>query len=161
MNEPEPKKTGRVFLVVVDETEEMGAALRFASLRAKKTGGRVALLHVMEKSDFMHWMAVEDLRQEECREAAEALMQKMSAEVNNWAGAFPVIFLREGIKSDCLFELIEEEPNISILVLGAATGSKGPGPLIAALTGKFIGKLRIPVTIVPGNLSDEQIREIA
>ncbi len=34
----------RVFLVVVDETEEMKVALRFACRRARHTGGRVALL---------------------------------------------------------------------------------------------------------------------
>jgi hypothetical protein len=56
--------------------------------------------------------------------------------------------------------LIEEEPAISILVLGAATGAKGPGPLVSALTGKFVGKLRVPITIVPGNLNDEQIKAI-
>ncbi|MCH7795641.1 MAG: universal stress protein, partial [Proteobacteria bacterium] len=36
-------------------------------------------------------------------------------------------------------------------------GSRGPGPLVSALTGKMIGKLRIPVTVVPGNLGDEEI----
>jgi hypothetical protein len=33
------KASGRVFLVVVDETEEMRVALRFAALRARSTGG--------------------------------------------------------------------------------------------------------------------------
>lgn len=154
------KRRERVFLVVVDETEEMHAALCFASLRAKNAGGRVALLYVTEKTDFMHWMAVEDLSQEESREEAEALLQKLSAKVNKWAGSMPVLFLRHGTRSGCLIQLIEEEPDISILVLGAATGAKGPGPIISALTGKYLGKLRIPITIVPGNLSDEQIAAI-
>jgi hypothetical protein len=57
--------------------------------------------------------------------------------------------------------LIAEEPMISILVLGAATGPKGPGPLVSAVTGKFVGRLRVPVTIVPGNLSVEEIDGIA
>ncbi|MDP6304503.1 MAG: universal stress protein [Alphaproteobacteria bacterium] len=150
----------RVFLVVVDETEEMRAALRFASLRAKSTGGKVALLYVIEPTEFMHWMAAEDLSQEENRKRAEEVMQGLSAEVNEWAGELPVLFLREGDRDECVLELIEEEPAISILVLGAATGAKGPGPLVSALTGKFVGKLRIPITIVPGNLNDEQIKAI-
>ena len=33
----------RVFLVVVDDSEEMLVALRFACMRAKSVGGRVAL----------------------------------------------------------------------------------------------------------------------
>ena len=151
------KGQGRVFLVVVDETEEMRAALRFASLRAKSTGGKVALLYVIEPTEFTHWVAVEDLSQEENRERAEEVMQDLSAEVNEWAGELPVLFLRVGTRDECVLELIEEEPDISILVLGAATGTKGPGPLVSALTGRLVSKLRVPVTIVPGNLSDEQI----
>ena len=150
----------RVFLVVVDETQEMRAALRFASLRAKSTGGKVALLYVIEPTEFMHWMAAEDLSQEESRERAEEVMQNLSAKVNKWAGELPVLFLREGMRDECVLELIEKEPAISILVLGAATGAKGPGPLVSALTGKLMGKLRVPITMVPGNLSDEQIKAI-
>jgi len=150
----------RVFLVVVDETQEMRAALQFASLRAKSTGGRVALLYVIEPTEFMHWMAAEDLSQEESRERAEEVMQNLSAEVNEWAGELPVLFLQEGMRDECVLELIEKEPAISILVLGAATGAKGPGPLVSALTGKLMGKLRVPITVVPGNLSDEQIKAI-
>jgi nucleotide-binding universal stress UspA family protein len=150
----------RVFLVVVDETQEMRAALHFASLRAKSTGGRVALLYVIEPTEFMHWMAAEDLSQEESRERAEEVMQNLSAKVNKWAGELPVLFLREGMRDECVLELIEKEPAISILVLGAATGAKGPGPLVSALTGKLMGKLRVPITMVPGNLSDEQIKAI-
>ncbi len=57
-------------------------------------------------------------------------------------------------------KLLEEEPSIAILVLGASTGKRGPGPLVEALTGKLIGKLHVPVTIVPGNLSNEEVDAI-
>ncbi|HLF58835.1 MAG TPA: universal stress protein [Alphaproteobacteria bacterium] len=150
----------RVFLVVVDESEEMGVALHYASLRAKSVGGRVALLYVIEPSDFVHWMAVEDLERQEHRSEAEALLQNLSAKVNEWAGTMPILHLREGSRRDELLKLIEEDPSISILVLASSTQPTGPGPLISALTGKFINKLRIPLTIVPGNLSDEQLQAI-
>ncbi|MGB8274629.1 MAG: universal stress protein [Alphaproteobacteria bacterium] len=151
----------RVFLVVVDDSEEMRVALRYACRRAKSVGGKVALLYVIEPSDFMHWMAVENLHQEERRAEAEALLQDLAAEVNRLTGAMPVLHLRDGDRRDELLSLIAEEPTISILVLAAATGPAGPGPLVSALTGKFVGKLRIPVTIVPGNLTDDQIDAIA
>lgn len=151
----------RVFLVVVDDTEEMQVALRFACGRAKHTGGRVALLYVIEPHDFQHWMAVGDLMREEARNEAEQLLQKLAAQAGEWAGGMPILYLREGSRRDALLELIDEEPRISILVLGASTGTGGPGPLVSALTGKFIGKLRIPVTVVPGNLSEEDIDSIS
>ncbi len=147
----------RVFLVVVDETEEMNVALRFACRRARHTGGRVALLYVIEPAEFQHWMAVEDLMREEARSEGEQLLQKLAARVNELVGSIPILYVREGKVRDELFKLLDEEPRVSILVLGANPGSRGPGPLVSALTGKMIGKLRIPVTVVPGNLGDEEI----
>ena len=76
------------------------------------------------------------------------------------SAAMPILYVREGDRRDELLKLIDEEPSISILVLGAATGAKGPGPLVSALTTKFVGKLRVPVTIVPGHLSLESIDTI-
>ena len=151
----------RVFLVVVDETEEMKIALRFACQRARHTGGRVALLYVIEPADFQHWQAVGDLMREEARSEGEQILQRLAAQVNDLVGSIPILYVREGNARDELLKLLDEEPSISILVLGANTGSRGPGPLVSALTGKLIGKLRVPVTIVPGNLSEAAIDHIA
>ncbi len=157
-----PGQSGeRVFLVVVDETEEMNVALRFACRRARHTGGRVALLYVIEPAEFQHWMAVEDLMREEARTGGEQLLQRLAAQVNELVGSIPILYVREGKVRDELFKLLEEEPHVSILVLGANPGSRGPGPLVSAVTGKMIGKLRVPVTIVPGNLSDDEIDMIS
>ncbi len=151
----------RVFLVVVDETEEMNVALRFACRRARNTGGRVALLYVIEPSDFQHWRAVEELMREEARSEGEQLLQRLAAQVNDQVGAIPILYVREGKVADELFKLLDEEPQISILVLGANTGTRGPGPLVSALSGKMVGKLRVPLTLVPGNLGDEAIDSIS
>jgi nucleotide-binding universal stress UspA family protein len=156
-----PKHSGRVFLVVIDNSPELRVAMRYACRRANKTGGRVALLHVVDDEDFKQFIGVVEVMREESRQEAEALVQKMATEVQALSGAMPVLYLREGNRRDELLKLIEEEPTISILVLGASTNPKGPGPLVSALTGKFVSKLRIPVTIVPGNLSDEDIESIA
>ncbi|MDX1485834.1 MAG: universal stress protein [Alphaproteobacteria bacterium] len=147
----------RIFLVVLDATEEHRKALRFASLRAKRTGGRVALLYVIEPAEFKHWMAVEDIMREERREEAETLLHEVSADVQELSGKTPVYFLREGDLAEELLKLINEEKSISILVLAAASGSKGPGPLVTALTGKGSGSLPVPLTVVPGGLTDEEI----
>ena len=150
----------RVFLVVVDESPEMRVALRYAALRARATTGRVALLYVIEPSDLQQWMAVESLMREERRQEAEQLLQRLSQEVVALAGSQPVVYIREGRRRDELLGLIAEEPSISILVLAAGTGPEGPGPLITALVGKQAGKLRVPVTIVPGGLTDAQLAAV-
>src|SRR5262245_56791697 len=66
-----PKSSGRVFLVIVDESPELKVALRYACVRAKKTGGRVALLYVIEPADFQEWVGVGELMREEARQEAE------------------------------------------------------------------------------------------
>lgn len=152
-----PHKENRIFLVVVDATEEMSVALRFACRRASNTGGRVALLYVLEPADFQHWMAVEEKMREERREEAERVLHELGADVNTLTGHMPILYVREGKAADLIAELIEEEPEISILVLGAGTGKKGPGPLVSSLAGKLSGKFPVPITVVPGNLTLEQI----
>jgi len=156
-----PKSSGRVFLVVIDNSPELRVAMRYACRRAAKTGGRVALLHVSDDEDIRQFIGVSEVMRQERRQEAEALVQKTASEVQKLSGAMPVLYLREGNRRDELLKLIGEEPTISILVLGASTNPKGPGPLVSALTGKFVSKLRIPVTIVPGNLSDQDIESIA
>lgn len=147
----------RVFLVVVDDTEEMPVALHFACRRAGHTNGRVALLYVPDQADFQHWMAVGDLMREEAREAGEELLQKLSSEVQRKTGKVPILYIREGERSEELFKLMEEEPTISILVLAAGTDARGPGPLISTIMSKGVKRLRVPVTIIPGSLSEQEI----
>ena len=154
---PGDSETSRTFLVVVDDSEEMQVALHFASRRAMRTGGRVALLYVQQPTEFQHWMAVGDLMREEAREEAEGLMQKLSAEVKEWSGNYPVVHMREGDIREELEKLLDEEESVSVLVLAASTESSGPGPLISYIVGKGSARLRIPVTIVPGSLTDEEI----
>ena len=150
----------RIFLVVVDETEEMTVALHYAARRARTTGGRVALLHVVAPSELQHWGAIEELMKQEQREEAEQLMQRLAKEVVDIAGSMPMLYIRDGQASEQLMKLIQEEPSISILVLAAGTGRGGPGPLINHVVGQMSGNLRIPVTVVPGYLSDEQLDAI-
>lgn len=156
----ERPESGRVFLVVVDDSEEMRAALRYACNRARNSNGRVALLRVVEPAEFQHFATIGNLMRAEARQEAEELLQRMAAEVNDFSGQLPVLYVREGNVREELIRLVNEDPQVSILVLAADTGPGGPGPLITALTGKFIGRLRVPLTIVPGNLSDEQILAI-
>ena len=151
----------RVFLVVVDETEELQIAVHYAARRAAHTGGRLAMLHVIEPTELQHFLAIEELARAERREAAEELLQGLCEEIAPIAGAMPIVYIREGPRRDELLALINEDPSISILVLAAATGPEGPGPLISYLAGKPAARLRIPITIVPGSLTMEQLDAVS
>ena len=150
-------RTDRLFLCVVDSTEECKNAIYFSARRTMRAGGRLALLYVMEPAEFQHWMSVEEKMREEAREEAENFLQQYASQVKDWTGEMPTLYVREGKPAEAIIELIAEEQRISILVLGAGTDKKGPGPLVSAIAGKMSGEFPIPITIVPGKLSQEQI----
>src|SRR3546814_20395964 len=102
----------------------MRVALRLAARRAHSTGGKVAMLYVVEPSEFQHWMSVGDLMREEARTEAEQVLQRLAAEVNELTGSLPVLYVREGDRREELMALLDEEPNITVLVLGASTGKQ-------------------------------------
>lgn len=148
------------FLCVIDESEELSQALRFSCARAQRVGGRVSLLTVVEPPEFQHWQSVGDLMREERMEEATETLELMANVVAKRTGKMPTTYIREGQLSEQLIELIEQEDSISLLVLGAATGNDGPGPLVSFLMQKMAGQLRVPITVVPGSLTDEEIAQI-
>ncbi|MCZ8147868.1 MAG: universal stress protein [Roseomonas sp.] len=150
----------RVFLVMVDDSAERRVALRYACLRARKSGGRVALLRVIEPAGQVEWAGVGAMLAEERRQDAETLLSGLAAEVTDLTGGLPILLIREGTPRDELLALLEEDPRISILVLAAATGGSGPGPLISALAGRYATKLAVPMTVVPGNLSETELDRV-
>jgi len=149
----------RKFLVVVDKTPECRVELRFAARRAQHTTGRVTLLCVAEPGDLQQWKGVEEIMRQEAQEAAEALLHSAAKQVNELAGIISEVVIEHGRKTDCLLDLIKRDKDISILVLAASTAKEGPGPLVALFAGT--SAQTIPVTIVPGGLSDEVIDALA
>src|SRR5215469_4636921 len=104
-----PEDTTRVFLVVVDESPEQRIAVRYAARRAAHTGGRLALLYVIEPTELQHFMAIEELARAERREEAEDSLQKLCEENAPIAESMPMVYIREGRTRDELIKLINEE----------------------------------------------------
>lgn len=150
---------GRVFLVVIDDTEELKPALDYACLRARRSGGRVAMLYVIPPVEFEHFMFVGDAIRDDRRKEAEALLQGYADHVSRLSGKTPVIHIREGDRREELLKFMETE-TVHVLVLGADTGKSGPGPLISSLMGKDLRRVHVPMLIIPGSLSPEEIRAV-
>jgi nucleotide-binding universal stress UspA family protein len=148
----------RKFLVVVDKTEECRVAVRFASRRAQHTGGRVTLLCVVQQADFQQWRGVESIMRAEARDEAERQIYAAAKDVNELSGIVCEVVITEGRPTEALLELIKSDKDISILVLASGTAKEGPGPLVSMFA---TGVQAIPVTIVPGNLSDSAIDTLA
>jgi nucleotide-binding universal stress UspA family protein len=144
-------------LVVIDDTEECDRAVYYASRRAARIGGNVVMLRVIETHDAsQQWLGVADVMRAEAHDEADAKLSKFAARVNGIAAITPERVVREGDKAEEILKLIDEDEDIFVLVLVAGTGSEGPGPLVAGI-GRTAGEYPIPVAIVPGHLSDEEI----
>src|SRR5260221_4009407 len=151
----------RKFLVVIDDTKECSRALLYAARRAEHTGGALTLLFVITPADFKHWMGVENIMRAEAMEEAETTLGRFADMARTYSPAIePQLVIREGNRADEIVKLIDEDEDISILVLAAATDKEGPGPLVSALAGKQSGTFPVPITIVPGHLDDDVIGAI-
>lgn len=151
----------RKFLVVVDKTPECHVAIRFATRRAQHTKGRVTLLCAAKLADFQQWKGVEEIMRDEAHAEAESLVFAAAKVVNELSGIIPEVIIGYGRASDCLADLVKNDRDISILVLAAGTAKEGPGPLVSSFAGQAAGTNPIPVTIVPGSLTDEAIDLLA
>lgn len=156
--------SARKFLVVADDTPEYQTALRFACRRARSTSGHVAILRVIEPAVFEHWSGVREEIERQARDDAEALLQQSAEFVQAETGLPPeyLIVHAESVRT-ALREVIGGDPQIKIVVLATATGGRGPGPLVASLAKEGVkwGARKVPVTLVPGDLTDEEIADLA
>jgi nucleotide-binding universal stress UspA family protein len=139
----------------------MANARRFACRRARNTRGKVSLLYVIEPVEFQHWLGVGRMLEEEARAAAEQRLHTLGAEVFRQTGSMPSVYIREGSRAEELVKLLQEDQDISLLVLATAAGSSNPGPLVSYLVGNLGRKIRVPVTLVPGELTPEEIDALA
>ena len=147
------------FLVVLDDSRECLNAMRFAAMRAANTGGGGEILSIIPADEFNHWIGVGEVMREEARERIHAHFEVFAKWMRDKQGVDPELVIREGEAVTEIIAQVQDDPDIGVLVLGANSGKKGPGPLVTQLT-KNAGSLPIPITIVPGELSKERLEAI-
>ena len=146
----------RKFLVIVDDSPECDRAVLYACRRAANTAGKVDLLYVIPPGDFQHWIGVEEIMRAEAAETAQASLEKVAQYCREQSQIDPELFIREGKPAEEILQLIEDDQDIAILVLAASQSSDGPGPLVSSIAG-HTSPFPIPVIVVPGSMSDEDI----
>ncbi|MBV1916898.1 MAG: universal stress protein [Sphingomonadaceae bacterium] len=150
----------RVYLVIVDETDEALCALRFASRRAEKTAGALHLLALVPPQEFSAFGGVQATIEEEARARAETLVTAAAGSLISEGANMPVISVKVGEGEHVVRQHLGEHPEVSALVLGAAKEG-GPGPLVTYFAGTNAGALPCPVFVVPGSLSSDDIERLS
>jgi len=151
----------RKFLVIIDDTPECEQALLYAARRAARTGASVLALVVAAETEFQHWLGVENKMREEAHEEANEMLDRAFAKLAEHGADEPERRVVIGNRTEEIRRVIADDPSIAVLILAAAAGSEGPGPLVSAIAGGQAGAYPIPITIVPGGLSVEEIEAIA
>lgn len=148
------------YLVCVDEKPESQVALRLACVKAAARGGTINLIHVVPPADFQTLHAVADRMNAERRAEAEALLQRLSAEAFAASGLVPVLILREGAIGEEIIAAALDHHDATMLVLGVGEHSASRGRLTAWLAAQLGSRLLIPLLLVPGNLTDQQLETL-
>ncbi len=144
-------------LVIVDDTAEWDRAVYYASRWAMRVGGGVVMLRIIEiEEQNQQWLGVADIMRAEALEDADAALDRASGRANGIAAITPERVIREGDPVEQILDVIDKDVDITQLVLAANPGPEGPGPIITMIAG-VVGSFPIPVTIVSGDLSDEDI----
>ncbi len=145
------------YLVVVDDLPECDRAIYYAARRVSRIGVGMIMLRVIDIEDRnQQWLGVADIMRAEAYEEANEALDRAAGRANGIAGITPDRVIREGSWIEQLLKLIDEDEDIAILILAAGTAKEGPGPLVSAIA-RTAGEFPIPVAIVPGHLSDEEL----
>lgn len=144
-------------LVLVDDTPECARAVYYASRWAVRAGGDVVMLRVIETGDLnQQWLGVATIMRAEAEESANAALDLAAGQAYAVAAITPQRVIREGETNAQLLDVIAEDTDICMLVLAAGTGAEGPGPIITSLA-KSAGNFPIPLVVVPGSLTDDEL----
>ena len=102
----------RKFLVIMDNSPEFLNALRYAAIRASKTGGAVEILGIIGPEDFQHWLGVGEAMRVEARERIEAHFEVFAKWMIEKEGVEPELVVREGEKvSEILAQIKQVTPS--------------------------------------------------
>jgi hypothetical protein len=146
------KSSGHVYLVVANEAPEFEVALHYACRRSRATGGHIAILKVIDLDDFQDWGNIEAQMMRELRMKAEETLWQLGGIAYEQYGQIPAFYIAEGDEMARIVEIIEEDKGIFQLVLGVNPEKSDPGPLVRYFSGKGLGKLHVPLVIVPSHV---------
>lgn len=149
-------------LVCVDNSDHSRVALHFACSKAKHLDFALELIHVLNSSEYNSntLFGVGDKIRDERRAEAEKLMNLMAEEAQKYAGITPSCIIREGSLGDEIVKTVNEDGNFNMLIISKAPQEATKKDMITQVTSELAGKLMIPMVIVPGNLTDQQIEEL-
>ena len=148
------------YLVCVNSEHYSEVALHFTCFLAKKDHGSILLLHVIEPADYQSLGMVADKMRKEKHEESQALLSELAKKAQEWSGVMPTVMVREGLIEDEIIAVVEADPSIKMLIAGVASESSKKSKIIPPLVSAISTKLLIPMLIVPGALTNQEMEDV-
>lgn len=152
--------SGRRVLVLVNGELTTRAAVAWAAHWCNRTGDGIVLFHVIEPDHAMGFGVMQDLMRAEQWQAAERMLATFSSYAEKLTGRAPEHMVREGPLKETVREVLKSEPNLSLLVIAASHREAGPAPLIGYLASRMGSRVQVPMVLVPGSLTGDEIEKM-
>lgn len=149
------------YLICVSNIKNCLAALQYACLKAKKDGALIEILSVIDTTNKGYGLfSIDKIMDKESRENQEELLKDISDKVKKWSGNVPVINAKEGIVSDEIAKVLENDKSINLVILSSCEESSSKGKLISHIAELSAVKIFTPITIIPNSLTESEIKKI-
>ncbi len=152
MNKPDLIKHA-TYLLCVNDAEYSKVALKFAGRMAKRKKARIIMLHVTEPTDFQSFGAIANKIKAETEKSAHKLLNNLTKEIDTEV----ILMHKEGFIGEEIVKVAEENHDIDLLIVGAAAETGSKSKTLQPLVANIGSKIMIPMIIIPGNLTDQQI----
>lgn len=149
--------SGRKVLVLVTGDLSTRAGVAWAAHWALRTGDAIVLFHVIEPDQAMGFGVMQDLMRAEQWQAAERMLGTFSTYAEKLTGYAPSQLVREGPLKETVREVLKSEPNLSLIVIAASHRESGPAPLIGYLASRMGTRVQVPMVLVPGSMTSDEI----
>jgi nucleotide-binding universal stress UspA family protein len=146
-------------IACLDTTSASDITLRYACLQAKKLDFAVQILAVMESSYKGLLFASKTVGKEK-RSNVEKRIKKSIDNVYKETGVMPSVSIREGEITREIINEIRATPSCAMLVLGKSYNSLSDNSVLPKLSSKIGNKIRVPVVIIPENISAADLNKI-
>jgi nucleotide-binding universal stress UspA family protein len=156
-----PKVNPIKYLVCMTPSDHSRVMLKFACLRAQKRGSRITLLHVVESSDLQGMLAVVEQLREERRTEAKAFMDEAAAYVKQVTGRPATVIIKEGNVEEQIIHTAQEDIDLNMIMIGVSGNQQKRTVQVGNLVRALGEKLFVPLLIIPGALTDQQIEQLS
>lgn len=149
------------YLICVSNLKNCASALKYAALKAKKDGALIEILSVIDTVNKGYGLfSVDKIMDQEKRQDQEDSLNEISAYIKKLSNILPVINIKEGIISDEISKVLENDKSINLIILSSCEESSSKGKLISHIAELSAIKIFTPISIIPNSLSEEEIKKI-